>query len=194
MPTYEIMRATNIPDPSDEETTQEEQVIAYERQREPQWRRLAADLQERHFLDAHADISELLGECRRAFADENIAYELVRGMEHVGTPISALLLSGVVLAREATDYHIPEQQLPALSESHYPKTEDMPKDLIHDTHEHAAWIADVMENPTRTKRQSKDGKRVDEITLNAIQAVLNELSVRFYCLSQGWKPRIGPKG
>jgi hypothetical protein len=176
--------------PLDEEVTQEEQTIAHERKRETEWRRLAADLKERSFLDSNADLSEILAECSRAFADENIAYELVRGKEHIGTPVSALLLSGVVLAREAADYGIPKQRLPALSESHYPRTDDMPKELIHDIHEHADWIADVMENPMRAKRQSKTGKRVDEITLNAIQAVLNELSVRFYCLSQGWNPQI----
>jgi hypothetical protein len=184
------IRSANAPEPPDEEVTQEEQIISHERNRETEWRRLAADLKERNFLDVNADISELLAECRRAFADENIAYELVRGMEHIGTPISALLLSGVVLAREAADHGITEQRLPALSEPLYPRTDDMPKELIQDIHEHADWIADVMENPTRAKRQSKTGKRVDEITLNAIQAVLNELSVRFYCLSQGWTPRI----
>ncbi len=166
------IRSTNAPQPPDEEVTQQEQIISHERNHEAEWRRLSADLKERNFLDASAAIPELLAECRRAFADENIAYELVWDMEHIGTPISALLLSGIVLAREAADYGITEQSLPAVSD------------------EHADWIADVMENPTRAKRQSKTGKRVDGITLNAIQVVLNELSVRFYCLSQGWKPRI----
>ena len=183
---------TDILEPSDEGPTQEEQIIERERRRAWEWRRLAADLQERKFLDAHADILELFEECRRAFADETIAYELVRGMEHVGTPVSALLLSGVVLAREAADYHILEHQLPPLSESRYPATEDIPKELVRDIHEHADWIADVMENPSRTKKPSKDGRKVDQITLNAIKAVLNELSVRFYCLSRGWEPRIAP--
>jgi len=184
--------ATNTPlsIPVDDEVTREERIIAQERKREREWRQLAFDLKERKFLDAHADISDLVEECRRAFGDDNIAYELVRGMERVEIPISALLLSSVVLAREAADYGIPEQRLPALSDFHYPQNDDMPKELIHDIHEHADWIADVMENPTRTRRPSKSKRRVDDFTIRAIKPVLNELSVRVYCLFNGWRPRI----
>jgi hypothetical protein len=70
------IRSTNAPEPPDEEVTQEDQIILYERDRETDWRRLIADLKERNFLDANAAISQLLIECRRAFDDENIAYEL----------------------------------------------------------------------------------------------------------------------
>jgi hypothetical protein len=44
---------------------EEEQIIDHERRRESEWRRLALDLQERKFLDAHADIPKLLKECSR---------------------------------------------------------------------------------------------------------------------------------
>lgn len=166
----------------------DESRIRRERRKEPEWRKLAEDLQAKNYLSADADLEAFIAECRTYASDDDLCVEVDRCAQGTGASFSMYLTAGAVLAREAFDIDLKREDLSELDVFRYPdEPTKNPTSLRVDVRELAAWISVLIEHPLGSNRVSpKD--IADKHTYQEVIVRLNEIGVRCYCALLSWEP------